>query len=85
MKIGSFGLLWAGLEECVARFSPRLEPLKETVAGMGTAVAFSTVSRIGRKAGWRAVVLGICVGGTMSALRRGQSTIGVHIQERKKD
>jgi hypothetical protein len=72
-KIGTVGLLWAGIEEGVTRYGKSLEPAKETVAGFGTAVVFSAGTRLGMPNSGRAVMLGTLVGAAMSVLRIGES------------
>ncbi|KAG8834984.1 Diphthamide biosynthesis protein 1 [Serendipita sp. 400] len=83
VKIGSIGLLWAGIEELVIRFIPAIEPIKETIAGVSTATLFGTVARLGLRTTGKAVLLGGIVGVTMSGLRRGQEKVGNKIKEER--
>ncbi|KAG9054457.1 hypothetical protein FS842_005061 [Serendipita sp. 407] len=83
VKVGSIGLLWAGIEELVIRFIPAIEPIKETIAGVSTATLFGTVARLGLRTTGKAVLLGGIVGVTMSGLRRGQEKVGNKIKEER--
>lgn len=78
-------MLWAGIEEAVIYTIPVLEPGKELVAGLGSAAAFSAVTRLGMRAGSRAVILGGTVGGLMSVLRVFQARLGERVGRQKEE
>ncbi|KIM25944.1 hypothetical protein M408DRAFT_202689 [Serendipita vermifera MAFF 305830] len=85
VKIGALGFVWAGIEEAVLHTSSELEPGKEFIAGLGTATAFSVVTRLGAKAGRRAVILGGAIGGMMSLLRIAQNRLEESVKKAKKE
>ncbi len=80
-KVGSFGLLWGGIEEVVLRFAPSMEPAKELIAGTSSSVLFAAVSRLNLHGSGRIVLLGSLMGGVMSLARKAQEKVGDKIKQ----
>ncbi|CCA73326.1 hypothetical protein PIIN_07281 [Serendipita indica DSM 11827] len=80
-KVGSFGLLWGGIEEAVLRIAPGMEPVKELIAGTSSSMLFAAAGRLNLHGSGRIVILGTAMGGAMSLVRKAQEKVGDKIKE----
>ncbi|KAL4265614.1 hypothetical protein AB1N83_000168 [Pleurotus pulmonarius] len=72
-KLAALGVGWVGIEEGVERAG--LGDVREVIAGVGTAAMFSGAYRLPMRAGQRAVIAGLMIGGTLAGLRVGRRVL----------
>ncbi|KAI6047122.1 hypothetical protein EDC04DRAFT_588104 [Pisolithus marmoratus] len=82
LRLGVMTMIWVGIEDGLERCGHPWTEAKELGAGVGTALAFSTVYRLPWRTASRTVMLGTLVGGCMGLLRWTRSylrgTVGSH-------